>query len=455
MLLLVSESTNADPVEAIIRRVRDTVLRAFDAGWTGPPFDPLKLADLLKIEVVPRADVPDAQTVPVGAERARIEFNPNRPRGRVRYSIAHELAHTLFPDCTEQLRRRARHGEMEGDDWQLEALCNIGAAEILMPFGSLPGLSASDLEMEKLLELRRKFDVSTEALFLRAVQLADVPCLMFCASRVESGSHMGRYRVDYTINSRAWRGPRLGAIMLPSTTSVSECTAIGFTASSTEEWDSRIGRQRVQAVGVAPYPGRYFPRVLGMLRPLENARAASSIPCIAYVRGDALQPRGQGHRMIVHVVNDKTPNWGGSGFAQSLRREWPEAQGDFRTWVASQRGALSLGRVRVFDATDNLSIASLVAQKGYGPSASPRIRYAALKQGLDAITTEAASRGATLHMPRIATGQAGGIWPMVEDILRMTVCSADLLVTVYDLPGAVAPLPPKQGTLPLFRPGPG
>jgi hypothetical protein len=195
---------------------------------------------------------------------------------------------------------------MEGDDWQLEALCNIGAAEILMPFGSLSGFTASDLEMERLLELRRKYDVSTEALFLRAVQLADVPCLMFSASRIESGSTAGRYRVDYSVNSRAWRGPRLGSFLLPPSTSVGECTAIGFTASSVEEWDNLIGRHRVQAVGVAAYPGSYFPRVLGMLRPSESVRAASSPPCIAYVRGDALQPRGQGHRMIVHVVNDKT-----------------------------------------------------------------------------------------------------------------------------------------------------
>ena len=26
-----------------------------------------------------------------------IEFNPTRPRGRLRFSLAHEIAHTLFP----------------------------------------------------------------------------------------------------------------------------------------------------------------------------------------------------------------------------------------------------------------------------------------------------------------------------------------------------------------------
>src|SRR5207245_1567973 len=50
--------------------------------------------------------------------RIQIEFNPNKPKGRLRYSIAHELAHTLFPDRAEAVRkwdhrftRTFRHGQ--------------------------------------------------------------------------------------------------------------------------------------------------------------------------------------------------------------------------------------------------------------------------------------------------------------------------------------------------------
>jgi hypothetical protein len=45
----------------------------------GPPFDPLVLADTLKLEIIPRADVPEARTVPMGRSSVYIEFNPNRP----------------------------------------------------------------------------------------------------------------------------------------------------------------------------------------------------------------------------------------------------------------------------------------------------------------------------------------------------------------------------------------
>ena len=122
-----------DPVAEITARARSIALAGMDKGWNGPPFDPIALAELLGIDVVANASIRDAQTVPVPRGKVRIEFNPNRPRGRTRYSVAHELAHTLFPDVAEKVRHRGLHHGSGRDDWQLEALCNIGAAELLMP----------------------------------------------------------------------------------------------------------------------------------------------------------------------------------------------------------------------------------------------------------------------------------------------------------------------------------
>jgi hypothetical protein len=118
-----------DPVAAISKAARSLVVDALDKGWSGPPFDPFALADLLRLEVVPRGDVQEARTVAAGQSNLRIEFNPNRPRHRVRFSVAHEIAHSLFPDCAKSMRYRAVHHEPTSDEWQLEALCNIAAAE--------------------------------------------------------------------------------------------------------------------------------------------------------------------------------------------------------------------------------------------------------------------------------------------------------------------------------------
>jgi hypothetical protein len=55
----------------------------------------------------------------------------------------------------------------------------------------------------------------------------------------------------------------------------------------------------------------------------------------------------------------------------------------------------------------------------------------------------------TLHMPRIGCGQAGGAWPIIEELIRETVVAAGHLVTVYDPPGATDPTP-VQPLLGLF-----
>src|SRR5690348_7392757 len=85
-----------DPVTFMEEKARKLVLHAIDAGWSGPPFDPLALAELLRIPTEARSDIADARTVPLTRNTSRLEYNPTRPRGRLRFSIAHEIAHTLF-----------------------------------------------------------------------------------------------------------------------------------------------------------------------------------------------------------------------------------------------------------------------------------------------------------------------------------------------------------------------
>lgn len=195
-------------------------------------------------------------------------------------------------------------------------------------------------------------------------------------------------------------------------------------------------------------PGSMAPRVVGLLRPLDAAQPKA--PSITYVHGSATAPRGEGERIIVHIVNDKTANWGGGGFASAVRAAWPAVQADVQQWVTANRGRLRLGEVRVSAVSPTLSVASIVAQHGYGPSATPRIRYAALRAGLALVAERARAANATVHMPRIGTGQAGGSWSIVVDLIRDTLGAADVPVTVYDQPGQHVQHDP-QIALPLVR----
>ena len=126
-----------DPVALMAERASAVALDAQQEGWSGPPFDPFTLAEILKIPVAPNSDITDARALPMGAGKIRIEYNPNRPRARTRYSVAHEIAHTFFPDASQNIRNRTAQEDYAKNEWELEMLCNIGAAELLMPTGSL------------------------------------------------------------------------------------------------------------------------------------------------------------------------------------------------------------------------------------------------------------------------------------------------------------------------------
>jgi O-acetyl-ADP-ribose deacetylase (regulator of RNase III) len=432
-----SLGSDKDPVQVIVERTREKIVAALDAGWNGPPYDLVELAtNYLGLDVIATDTVREARTVPVGRS-ARIEFNPNRPRERRRFSIAHEIAHTIFPDYADRVRHRgSNHPDQPAtDEWQLEALCNIAAAEILMPIGSLPDISRDTLTIDALRKLRPQYDVSMEAVLIRAVGMADFPSAVYTASRIESGAREGRYRIDYIISSHGWIPPIKVQTVLPENTHVGDCTAIGYTAKGNETWGTE--HVHLECVGIPPYPWSVFPRVAGiMVAPKTDATHEKAR--IQFVVGDALEPRGKGPKIIAHIVNSSTPNWGGRGFAFALRREMPDVQDAFRDWAAP-RGRLNLGNVHFAKHGNEVVVASMIAQRGYGEvTGERRVRYGALESCLDQVAEHARQIGATVHMPRIGTGQGGAAWPLVQEMINRALSDRGIAVTVYDLVHVVA-----------------
>jgi O-acetyl-ADP-ribose deacetylase (regulator of RNase III) len=435
---------DSDPVAVVTHKAREVVMRALDQGWSGPPFDPVTLAtEYLKLQVVATDEVREARTVSAG-DVGRIEYNPNRPRERRRYSVAHEIAHTLFPDYAKRVRHRgSHHGKRPGsDDWQLEALCNIAAAEILMPVGTLPLMDRSAFSVDALAGLRPKYDVSMEAVIIRAVRIADFPCAAFAAAHLDEGPHPGRYRIEYSIASPSWKSVR-PQLILPERSIVAECTAIGHMAKADETWYGQ--RVHVECVGIPPSPWSIFPRVAGLVIPVAaEADVDDEGGRIRVLVGNALAPAGHGPKILVHVVNDGTPNWGGNGFAAAVRKQWPEVQRDFQEW-GSSRSELRLGNVRFFQRTPHLTVGSMVAQRGYGDTTGVRrLRYSALESCLEKVANYAVEHEATVHMPRIGSGQGGAPWAVVQELIAGSLSARGIPVTVYDLRGAP---PPPQSSL--------
>ena len=248
----------------MVSLARNFALEALE-GTRPESIDPFRLAELKRIPVIPNEAIADARLVPLPNDRLQIEFNPNQPKSRTRFSIAHELAHTFFDKCGEEIRNRQSRRDFGPHEWELEMLCNIGAAELLMPIASFPELRSESLSIATLMQLKEKLEVSPEALLARVARITPEPCAMFAASRIEGGNLAGRYQIDYSIRSRSWWSSVPVGLLLPAKTVAGECTAIGFTAIGEEMW-SNLGSLHVEGVGVWPYQGARFPRVLGIIQ---------------------------------------------------------------------------------------------------------------------------------------------------------------------------------------------
>jgi O-acetyl-ADP-ribose deacetylase (regulator of RNase III) len=154
---------------------------------------------------------------------------------------------------------------------------------------------------------------------------------------------------------------------------------------------------------------------------------------ISYLEGDATQPIGDGKKIIAHCCND-IGVWG-AGFVLALSRQWPVTEISFRTWFrdGAPGGRLPLGDVQFIPVGREITIANIVGQRGCGFNGSlPPIRYTALQTGFREVARIADRIGASVHMPRIGCGLAGGDWARVEYLIDIEICRKDVPVFVYD-----------------------
>lgn len=424
-----------DPFDVIREESRTLVLKARESGWEGPPFNPLYIAKMLDVLVEANSSIADARLVDT-EKGAKIEFNPQQARERVRFSIAHELAHFLFPDWGEQIRNRNAR-MVAKDDWQLEMLCNLAASEFVLPIGSLE--AASEVPpIEELMHQCRDFDVSVEAFLVRLAKISKKPIGVFFASPVITAQKTRSYRVDYSVASPTASRVSMSRGRVPDNSVIQTCTAIGHTNRAVEDWV--VGSEtEIECVGIPGYPGSVYPRVAALVR---FAKSSESISPIRLLHGNVLAPRGSGQKILCQMVNDRAKRWGG-GVARQAAKRFPEAHNNFTQSFLEIPRIQRLGRVIFNEVDDEIKIASMIAQEGFGQSSTPRIRYSALEQCLATVSSRALDEQASIHMPRIGTGAAGGDWDTIQEMLDDTMIRAGLSVTIYDLP-------PKRPQLELF-----
>lgn len=135
---------------------------------------------------------------------------------------------------------------------------------------------------------------------------------------------------------------------------------------------------------------------------------------IHYLKGDATCPQAPGPKIICHVCNDMG-GWG-KGFVLAISKRWEAPERAYRT--AYNKGEIKLGVVQYINVGQNITIANMVAQHGLkSGSKGPPIRYDYLDICLTKVVIHANNQHASIHMPRIGCGLAGGKWDRIEPLL--------------------------------------
>ena len=164
---------------------------------------------------------------------------------------------------------------------------------------------------------------------------------------------------------------------------------------------------------------------------------------VEFLVGDATLPP-PGRVVVAHVCND-VGAWG-KGFVVAISKRWGSAPRDrFLSWWRSGYDRdgrdgrdgqyFGLGKVQFVDVGDGVTVANIIGQHGIYPQGGvPPVRYDALREGLATVARFAWREGASVHMPRLGCGLAGGDWESVGAIVQQTLADKGIRTCVYDLP---------------------
>ena len=441
---LINTNSEKNPIDIIRELARDLVINAYNKGWEGPPFDPIKLAQILGISILPNDSILDARIYSSSDGSFIIEYNPHQKESRINFSIAHEIGHTFFPDWKNQIRNR--ENEKEKDSWELEFLCNVAASEILIPYAEFNNEANSvPLTLESILNISNKYKASVESVFLRFCEVVDKSCAVLITSF--SDSEQKQLIVEYAKSSKSSPLNIEKGFVIPNSSRAYDCLHSGWTSYAIEEWGIfKNSRYKVYALGLPPIKKQQKERVGMFLVPEFYSENLSGH--IYMVNGDATRPRGEGNKIIAQVIN--TSGGMGFGFGKSMSKVWPSSKQSVIDWMKDKK-EFELGRSRLTQLSSDTYVFQMIAQKGiFAKESSIPLRYDSLRDCLNELKEVSLSLIATVHMPQIGAGQAKGDWGIIEGMIYEILVSKGVDVTVYVLPGSQIINPKKKSNLTLF-----
>ncbi len=168
--------TGARDARDAVRLKASSLIELFQAHF-GEPTMPINLDYLVSMLGIRRSEDPpvysqDAELAPTEDGTTVMRVNPDRPETRQRFSIGHEISHTFFPgyELKVQCRPDSRYRNRDDPEDLIESLCDIGAAELLLPLPWFAEDACAVTTGQELVALARNYKASREATARRFVE---------------------------------------------------------------------------------------------------------------------------------------------------------------------------------------------------------------------------------------------------------------------------------------------
>lgn len=176
----VMQETGEDDPRTAVRTKAQSVVRQFRSAFDdSPPFNLDALASFRGLRH--STDAPefskDSEIAPQADGHVVLRVNRDRPLTRQRFSIGHEIGHTLFPEYQVTVRcRKAADRDWADPENLLETLCDVAASEFLFPE---PWFHTQVHEMTLcaagVVQLTKHYEASPEATVRRLVEIHSQP----------------------------------------------------------------------------------------------------------------------------------------------------------------------------------------------------------------------------------------------------------------------------------------
>ena len=174
---------------------------------------------------------------------------------------------------------------------------------------------------------------------------------------------------------------------------------------------------------------------------------------IQFIQGDATNPVDGKTKIIVHICND-VGAWG-KGFVIAISKKWEQPETEYQNWYKKKEGIqtdtvqferlenrdnyssekkFELGNVQFVKVSNDIWVANMIAQRNTinDKDGLPPIRYSYVSECLERVSKFAKRNKASVHMPRIGCGLAGGNWTQIEEIINNNLIAHEIDTTVYD-----------------------